>query len=45
MAYDSAGSHDGILDGPIGFGATGIDNKAFCLNGVDSKITTVDFPY
>ncbi len=45
IAMDSSSNHDGILAGAVVFGQTGVDNKAYCFNGVDAKISTVDFSY
>ena len=45
IAYDEASNHDGILDGWISFAQTWVDWNWFCLDGVDAKITTIDFSY
>lgn len=45
VAVDSAGTHNGILDWSISFAQSWIDNNAYCLDGTDAQITTVDFSY
>jgi len=45
VAYDSANTHDAILDWWILMQETWIDNKAFYLDGSDDKLTVVDFGY